>query len=558
MRAGTRTSQLALWQTAHVAGLIEDRWPDLHCDLVYFVTQGDRRLDRPLPEIGGKGLFTAELEDALRRGEIDIAVHSLKDLPVEDAPGLTIGAVLSREEVRDVLVSRAGWTLATLPQGAMIGTSSLRRQAQLLAYRPDLTIRPIRGNVDSRIRKVLDGEYHAAVLAGAGLRRLGLDAHISEWLPLQIMLPAPGQGALAVQCRADDVPMCNLLERLNDRLVAATTHAERQLLWLLGGGCSAPIAAYAEPVGDGRMIVLRARVARPDGQAVVDSIAAGSNAEDLARSVAADLRGQGVASLLSAQVNSPLAGKCVVITRPEHQMAELAGLLRAQGADVILAPSVQIEPLPDTAMLDAALQHVEQYNWLLFSSVNAVDIVCCAPDASRLAQDRPPGLRIAAIGPACAQALAVQGVRVDFVPSRHHGDCLAGELPIRPGERILFPRSAIARTEIVTRLVERGAQVDEIAVYTTTDAPLPETTRNQLRQAWDAIIFTSGSTVRGFSFAIAGDEAIQANLGAACRACIGPVTAAVASELGYTPQVVPAEHSAQGLVNALSDYYGRE
>jgi hydroxymethylbilane synthase len=199
---GSRTSALAMWQSRHVMDTLQTVWPGLECTIEPFVTQGDKTLDRPLPEIGGKGLFTLELENGLREGRIDLAVHSLKDLPVDDAPGLTLGAILGRADVRDVLVAKNGQTLDTLPPGAVVGTSSLRRQAQLLARRPELTVRSIRGNVETRIHKALHGDYDATLLAGAGVTRLGLDAHISQWLALDVMLPAPGQGALAVQCRA--------------------------------------------------------------------------------------------------------------------------------------------------------------------------------------------------------------------------------------------------------------------------------------------------------------------------------------------------------------------
>jgi hydroxymethylbilane synthase len=190
-----------LWQAEYTASLLRERWPGLQVQLREFVTTGDRVLDRPLPEIGGKGLFTEELEAALRAGEIDLVVHSLKDLPVEDAPGLMIAAIPMREDPRDVLVAARPVTLADLPAGARIGTSSLRRSAQLLAARPDLTLLPVRGNVDTRIRKVLEGQYDAIILAAAGVTRLGLMENVRQHLPFETMLPAPGQGALAVQCR---------------------------------------------------------------------------------------------------------------------------------------------------------------------------------------------------------------------------------------------------------------------------------------------------------------------------------------------------------------------
>src|SRR5262245_43730713 len=186
----TRPSALARWQTAHVIRLLQAAHPGLEFEERIFATKGDRVLDRPLPEIGGKGLFTLELENALLKGEVHAAVHSLKDLPVEDTPGIVVAAIPEREAAHDALVSTYGWTISNLPEGARVGTCSTRRTAQLLARRPDLNILPLRGNVDSRVKKVLSGEYDAIVLAQAGLMRLGLQAHISEVLPLEVMLPA--------------------------------------------------------------------------------------------------------------------------------------------------------------------------------------------------------------------------------------------------------------------------------------------------------------------------------------------------------------------------------
>jgi len=250
---GTRASKLARAQTDGVVELLAAAWPGLACDVRPFVTQGDRTQasGEPLPEIGGKGLFTLELERALLDGEIDVAVHSLKDLPTEDAPGVVIGAVCLRGDARDCLVAREGLTLAELPRGSVVGTSSLRREAQLRAQRPDLEIRSIRGNVDTRVDKVRRGEYDAAVLAAAGIRRLGLEDVVTEWLEPATMLPAPGQGALAVQCRSDDQRALELLAAINDPASRVATAAERTFLRELGGGCAAPVAAHAEVVAKG-------------------------------------------------------------------------------------------------------------------------------------------------------------------------------------------------------------------------------------------------------------------------------------------------------------------
>ena len=260
---GTRGSALARWQTDWVQAQLKAAWPELYCELRLFQTSGDKILDKPLPEIGGKGLFTEELEDALRCGEIDLAVHSLKDLPIDDAAGLTIGAIGEREDPRDVLISRQYHTLASLPRSARVGTSSLRRSAQLLAARPDLQILSLRGNVDTRLRKAMQGEYDAIVLAAAGVLRLGFASHIAEYLSFDVMLPAPGQGAVAVQCRSGDQRTIDLLRPIDHTLTRSAVTAERAFLQGLGGGCSAPVAAYAQ---DNRLVGL---VASPDGTRVI-------------------------------------------------------------------------------------------------------------------------------------------------------------------------------------------------------------------------------------------------------------------------------------------------
>lgn len=266
---GTRGSSLARWQTAYVESLLREAWPDLMIETRILSTQGDRVIDTPLPLIGGKGVFTAELEAALHNGEIDFAVHSLKDLPTESPEGLTIGAIPVRAPVADVLISRAGQTLIELPHGATIGTSSRRRSAQIRHRRPDLRMSDIRGNVDTRLRKAHDpaGDYDAIVLANAGLDRLGLTQHITEILALDVMLPAPGQGALAVQCR-DDEDSKAYLAPLNHAPTQWAVTAERAFLAALGGGCSLPIAAYSEIEGD--MLTVRGRVTAPDGQIQID------------------------------------------------------------------------------------------------------------------------------------------------------------------------------------------------------------------------------------------------------------------------------------------------
>jgi hydroxymethylbilane synthase len=297
LRVGSRMSALAMWQTKRVISLLESAWPDVTCQIIPYNTKGDSTLDKALPAIGGKGLFTAELEVALRDGVIDLAVHSLKDLPVENAPGTLLGAISERADVRDCLVARNGWTLEMLPQGAVVGTSSTRRQAQLLSLRPDLIVRSIRGKVETRIRKVLEDElYHATVLAAAGVQRLEKESVVSEWLAVEVMLPAPGQGAMAVQCREDDDSTRSLLSAVHSRETAAAVTAERAFLSSLGGGCSAPVAAYARL--DGERLVMQGLVGSIDGSRLIRAEGTDADPHVLGASLGARVMENGARELL--------------------------------------------------------------------------------------------------------------------------------------------------------------------------------------------------------------------------------------------------------------------
>lgn len=267
-----------------MAELLERAWPDVTVEIKIISTTGDRVLDTPLPLLGGKGVFTQEIEAELRTGQIDLAVHSLKDLPVDDPEGLVIGGIPERAAPGDVLISRSGLHLAELPAGATIGTSSPRRASQLLHLRPDLQTASIRGNVDTRIAKALDpnGPYDAIVLARSGIDRMGQESVITEDLPLEVMLPAPGQGALGIQCR-DDAEAHALLAPVNDAQSAAATVAERAFLQGLGGGCSAPVGAYGR--FEGETLHLLGRWLTGDGVSQIEgrSTTANGTAIEMAR-----------------------------------------------------------------------------------------------------------------------------------------------------------------------------------------------------------------------------------------------------------------------------------
>jgi hydroxymethylbilane synthase len=299
VRLGTRASRLARLQTDLVRRALVEVHEAIEFQCVVVATEGDRDARTPLPEIGGRGVFTQELEAALREGVIDLAVHSLKDLPVEPSPGLALAAVGMREDPRDVLISAQGWTLDTLPHGAAVGTCSTRRAAQLAAIRPDLRLPPLRGNVDTRVRKALAGAFDAIVLAAAGVHRLGLQSAITQYLPVEVMLPAPGQGALAVQCRTGDDRVLAQLRHLEEAPVRWATDAERGFLEGLGGGCAAPIAALGD-VRHGRLH-LQGLVASTDGRRVL-RVAGDAPAHDgwrLGLALAAEARARGAEALLA-------------------------------------------------------------------------------------------------------------------------------------------------------------------------------------------------------------------------------------------------------------------
>jgi hydroxymethylbilane synthase len=296
LRIGSRGSQLALWQANHISSLLRERGHEVELEIIK--TTGDKITDVALAKVGTKGMFTKEIEEALAEGRIDLAVHSLKDLPTEISSGFDIAAVTTRENPRDVFCSPKYKSIDELPQGARVGTSSLRRQAQLKAVRPDLDIHPLRGNVDTRLRKLEAGDYDAIILAAAGLNRLGKTELVRQIIPTELMCPAAGQGALGIEIRIGDLVTLQHLAFLDDPAARATTKCERALLKKLGGGCQVPIGAFAE-VRNGRLH-LDAIVADPDGSKVLRESREGSGPVQLGESVGETLLQRGGDAILEA------------------------------------------------------------------------------------------------------------------------------------------------------------------------------------------------------------------------------------------------------------------
>lgn len=291
---------MALWQAEYVRDRLLAAHPGLRVELLKMSTQGDKILDSPLAKIGGKGLFVKELEDGLLSGRADIAVHSMKDVPVELPAGLHLPVICEREDPRDAYVSNTFSTFNTLPQGARVGTSSLRRQCQIMLRRPDIQILTLRGNVNTRLAKLDAGEFDAVILAAAGLKRLGFEQRITAYLDTEVSLPAIGQGAVGIECRSDDAEINKLIAVLDDRDTHTRVSAERAMNHRLEGGCQVPIGGHA--VLDGDTLHLRGLVGAPDGSRVIRGEISGprTDAEKLGVALADELLGKGAAAILNA------------------------------------------------------------------------------------------------------------------------------------------------------------------------------------------------------------------------------------------------------------------
>jgi hydroxymethylbilane synthase len=490
LRVGTRGSALALAQAGLVCEALQQHGID-H-EVVVVETAGDRRApDTPW----GEGAFVAAIERALLEDRVDLAVHSAKDVPTEEDPRLRICAYLPREEPRDALVlagsarptiGRTG--LAALPPGALIGTDSPRRTGFLRAHRPDLEVRPLHGNVDTRLRRLDEGRVDALILAAAGLIRLGRADRIGERIPEDIVPPAPGQGAIAIQTRANDTDSSEKVAALDDLPTRRAVEAERTLLRATGGGCRAPIGALASLDGPEMSIVA--------GFATIDGRASGieqlSGSPDAATELARELARR----LIARRSRFADRGR-VLITRRGDGAQRLVARLAEHGIAGIVVPSIEIEILIDDGRLDGLFAS-PGYEWAVATSANGARAVS---QAVARHGSRPSVARWAAVGSVTARELRVAGIAEVWQPGRANAASLAEELPVERAERVLLIRGSLADDELPTRLSARGAEVDEVVVYRTIEAP--DSSRAFLSEALengpiDAVIYASPSAVRGF------------------------------------------------------------
>jgi len=541
---GSRGSQLALWQARWIEARLKELGAETRIEIIK--TTGDQITDVPLAKVGGKGLFTKEIEDALLERRIDCAVHSLKDLPTELPAGLTIAAVPERQDPRDALLGRK---LDELSQGAKVGTSSLRRSAQLLARRPDLVIESLRGNLDTRIRKLDEGQYEAILLAAAGLNRLGWADRIAELLEPGIMCPAVGQGALAVETRDDGGAAFELCRRLNHEPTRRAVTAERSLLGALGGGCQVPIGAYAREKQGGALL-LTGLVIDPEGRHPIRHEATGTDPELLGAEVAHALLKQGARSVLREVYGPslPLAGLRVVVTRAAEQAGTLSEKLSTLGATVIDLPAIELKPPEDSGPLDRAIAAIADYDWLLFTSANGVRFFF---ERARQTGASLTGLRarVAAVGPITAAAAREHGLKVHLVPPSYLAESLAEAFAEEPleGKRVLLPRARVARDVIPNELIHRGADLDIVEAYrNAVPANLESRARRVLALRPDWITFTSGSTIKNIIAAAGRDYLHEVKI-----ASIGPVTSEAATRHGLHVTFEAHPSTIEALVEGL-------
>lgn len=544
VRIGSRGSALAIAQATQVRDALAAAGRP--SEIVVIETAGDRRA----PDTAwGEGAFVAAIERALLDGRIDVAVHSAKDVPTDADPGLTLAAFLRRADPRDALVVRDGAAarrLTDLPIGTRVGTDSPRRTGFVLACRPDLLVHPLHGNVDTRLRRLDAGETDALVLACAGLDRLGLSHRIAERIAPDVVPPAPGQGAIAVQVRSDDPETAEIIGSIDHRPTRIAVEAERAFLMASGGGCRAPIGALATPSRN--VVELLGGYARPDGSDVAFGRRTGpvDGLVPLGRQLALEL---GVAgrSMGGDEAIGPRRSR-VIVTRATPQAADLLRALRAEGLEPCLVPAIEIEPASRPEM-DAVARQLHTYRWVVVTSANGARAVLQAAERVSTALETS---RFVAIGRATRNVLENEGIEVGFQPTEASSSVMAATLALELGDRVVVVRGDLAGDALAAALRSRGAVIDDVIAYRTHEAP--DGSRRLLRAAVgagpvDAIVHTSGSTVRGLR-TIA--EAEDIDVAGIPVICIGRETAEVATEAGYRVLAVAPTPDAAALARTTA------
>ncbi len=471
IRIATRNSPLALWQANYVKQRLEQAHSELDVQIVGMTTKGDQLLDRSLVAVGGKGLFLKELEVSLLENKTDIAVHSMKDVPVDLPQGLEIAVVCEREDARDAFVSNTYQNLYALPPGAKVGTSSLRRVAQLKSAFPKLEFLELRGNVNTRLRKLDDGDYDAIILATAGLKRLGFEQRIKQYIATDICLPAVGQGIVGIECRSDDAATKELLAPLHSRQSELILAAERSMNASLEGGCQVPVAGYAEIHGG--KIELRGMVGAVDGSKLLnvqDSIAklTVEDAAALGQNLASELIKQGASEILQSVHRAPPVLKkvekpVVILTRQNKFLGNTAQILQRLDFQPAHIPTLETEPNYSPEVIDL-FSNTQQFTDIIFVSRNAVEV---GMQMINQHGGLPSSIRVMAVGAETAKQLYAFGIDALFPETGTGAEALLNVGPLKDlkNRKILLVRGELGLDWPAERMRERGADVVEAKCY---------------------------------------------------------------------------------------------
>ena len=563
IRIGTRGSKLALYQAYRVKDELQPHYPDTEFTIEIIKTKGDKILDVALSKIGDKGLFTKEIEEALFNHEIDMAVHSLKDLPTVFPEGAKLGAVLKRGEIRDALISTNGRKIADLTSNDVIATSSLRRKAQLLRINKDFKIIEIRGNVNTRIRKMEEGYCDVMIMAAAGLQRLEMSQYISDLFEPEVMIPACSQGAIVIEIRENDPVTEEIISKINDEKTLIATDAERAFLRTLEGGCQIPVGSYTR--FDGDTFHITGFISSIDGTQYIKDSAEGviSQAVYVSMKLAKNLHSRGGAEILKAirdenivfaQSDVSLKDKVIISTRAIESGDSLPDILKACGAKLLPLPMIEITSSKLNNAAIEQLNHLEQFDWIFFTSKNGVINFFRHLIDVKGNTELPKTAKLAVIGYKTGLELEYYGYTPTLICDENTSDELLIQFykKYQPQNlNILLAMGNLADNTLSNRLSTENT-VNRINVYQTVkpayaDPEIVEIIKNGF---YDLIVFTSPSTFTNFCSHFNPDQIREVKM-----VSIGTTTSRAIQEAGFEPVITAKKSSAEGLRDAIIEYY---
>lgn len=563
IRIGTRGSKLALYQAYRVKEELEGKFSDQKFEIIIIKTKGDKILDVPLSKIGDKGLFTKELEYALFRDEIDMAVHSLKDLPTKFPKGTKLGAILNRGDFRDCLVSKDHKKLEDFDGSEVIATSSLRRKAQLLKINPKFKIVEIRGNVNTRIRKMEEGHCDAMIMAAAGLQRLEMGEHITEIFDPEVMISACGQGAIGIEIREEDAIIEKLISNINDKDSWLTAETERVFLSTLEGGCQIPVGCHCRI--EGEKVVLKGFISSIDGSEFLCKTVEGNRADSYehAKNLANDLFNSGGKEILdeirsenivNETTSSSLKGKRIISTRPLEISDDLPNILKDCGAEVIALPMIELLSSVLTEDERYSLTNLADYNWVFFTSKGGVSSFFKQLIEVNGDTTLPKQLQIAVIGEKTALELEYYGYKASFISSGNNSEEFITEFKSTldlKNQNLLFILGNLANDYLIDQM-KQGNNVKRINTYQNNcPSKIDSSILNYLKtNEYDLIVFTSPSTFNNLIKFIDHDVLKTLKI-----ASIGSTTSKAITNAGLKPLLTARQSSTDGLKAAILDYY---